>query len=73
MKISQFILRNWYTEQLTALALKLTSRKPSQWTDWILGCVTHLSGRGSSTESILDFLSIVAEEVENADLIGPSK
>jgi hypothetical protein len=38
-----------------------------------MGCVTYLSGRGASTESILDFLSIVAEEVESADLIGPSK
>lgn len=36
-------------------------------------CVTLLSGRGVATEHLLDFLSIVAEEVETADLLGPSK
>jgi hypothetical protein len=36
-------------------------------------CVTSLSGRGVSTENILDFLSIVAEEVDTADLLGQNR
>lgn len=32
-----------------------------------------LSGRGASTEYILDFLAIVAEEIHTSDLIGSSK
>jgi hypothetical protein len=31
------------------------------------------SGRGAATEHIHDFLAIVAEEIPNADLLGPSK
>lgn len=36
-------------------------------------CVTFLSGRGVPIGHLLDFLSIVAEEVDTADLLGPSK
>jgi hypothetical protein len=36
-------------------------------------CVTSLSGRGVPTEHILDFLSIVAEEVDTADLLGQNR
>lgn len=38
-----------------------------------MSCVTMFSGRGAPTEHIHDFLAIVAEEVPNADLLGPSK
>lgn len=38
-----------------------------------MGCVTIFSGRGAHTEQIHDFLAIVAEEVPNADLLGPKK
>ena len=38
-----------------------------------MACVTYFSGRGVATENILDFLSIVAEEIQEADLVGPSK
>jgi hypothetical protein len=59
--------------KLTSLALKLSPTRPSQWPDWIIMCVTYLSGRGVPTEHLLDFLSIVAEEVDTADLLGSSK
>jgi hypothetical protein len=35
--------------------------------------VTVLSGRGAAIEHVLDFLSIVAEEIGSADLIGSNK
>ena len=59
--------------QLTSLALKLAPGHPSRWPDWILSCVSALSNQGASTEHIHDFLAIVAEEIANADLLGPSK
>ncbi|KAL0062877.1 hypothetical protein AAF712_010197 [Marasmius tenuissimus] len=58
---------------LTSLALKLVPQHPTRWPDWILTCVTSMSGRGAATEHIHDFLAIVAEEVASADLIGSSK
>lgn len=68
---SCFVL-SW-NAQLTSLALKLVPGHPTKWPDWILSCVTSFSGHGSSPESILDFLTIVAEEMETADLLGASK
>lgn len=62
-----------YMPQLTSLALKLVPTRPTQWPDWILMCITLLSGRGVSTEHLLDFLSIVAEEVETSDLLAINK
>ena len=59
--------------QLTSLALKLAPGHPSRWPDWILSCVSALSNQGVSTEHVHDFLAIVAEEMANADLLGPSK
>lgn len=59
--------------QLTSLALKLAPGHPSRWPDWILSCVSAFSNQGASTEHIQDFLAIVAEEMANADLLGPSK
>lgn len=38
-----------------------------------MACVTTFSSRGTPPEQIHDFLAIVAEEVGNADLLGPSK
>ncbi|KAJ3980905.1 armadillo-type protein [Lentinula detonsa] len=72
VKKSNLILRKLYVS-LTSLALKLVPQHPTHWPDWILHCVTSLSGNGASAEYVLDFLSIVAEEVETADLVGPSK
>jgi hypothetical protein len=59
--------------KLSSLALKLVPQHPTRWPDWILHCVTSLSGNGASAEHVLDFLSIVAEEIGTADLVGPSK
>ncbi|KAL0571967.1 hypothetical protein V5O48_009993 [Marasmius crinis-equi] len=58
---------------LSSLALKLVPQHPTRWPDWILTCVTSMSGRGAATEHIHDFLAILAEEVASADLIGSSK
>lgn len=69
---SRFILRKLFVA-LTSLALKLVPGHPTHWPDWIMGCVTIFSGRGAHTEQIHDFLAIVAEEVPNADLLGPKK
>ena len=52
------------SKQLSSLALKLVPLHPTRWPDWILQCVTSLSGNGASNEYILDFLAIVAEEVK---------
>jgi hypothetical protein len=59
--------------QLSSIAIKLSPLHPSLWPDWILASVTYFSGRGVATEYILDFLSIAAEEIDTADLIGPTK
>jgi hypothetical protein len=59
--------------KLTSLALHLASKSPPQWSDWVMGCVAHLSGGGASSEPILEFLGIVAEEVGSADLLGGAK
>ncbi|KAF4611624.1 hypothetical protein D9613_003989 [Agrocybe pediades] len=69
---SKFILRKLYVA-LTSLALKLTPGQPSRWPGWIMSCVSTFSTQGAAPEYILDFLAIVAEEVGNADLLGPSK
>ncbi|KAF8830638.1 hypothetical protein HHX47_DHR2001074 [Lentinula edodes] len=65
-------LGSQYKTKLASLALKLVPQHPTRWADWILHCVTSLSGNGASAEYILDFLSIVAEEVDTADLMGPT-
>ncbi|KAM6501755.1 hypothetical protein JOM56_001732 [Amanita muscaria] len=70
---SKIILRKLFVA-LTSLALKLVpGRLPTRWPDWIMACVTMFSGLGSPTESVHDFLAIVAEEVGSADLLGSSK
>ncbi|KAG9308679.1 armadillo-type protein [Chiua virens] len=69
---SKIILRKLFVA-ITSLALKIAPGSPSEWPDWIVSTVEFLSSRGTSTEILLDFLAIVAEEVETADLIGSSK
>lgn len=59
--------------QISSLALKLVSGAPSKWPDWILFTVTSLSGHGASRDTILEFLSIAAEEVASSDLLASSK
>ncbi|KIN96655.1 hypothetical protein M404DRAFT_931992 [Pisolithus tinctorius Marx 270] len=69
---NKVILRKLFVA-ITSLALKLAAGTPSGWPDWIVSTVRFLSGQGAPTGSILEFLSIVAEEVESADLVGPRK
>jgi hypothetical protein len=58
--------------QLSALALRLVPQDTPRWPDWIITTATALSSAGASTEHILDFLEIVVEEVNGADLL-PTK
>ncbi|KAI6113429.1 armadillo-type protein [Pisolithus croceorrhizus] len=69
---NKVILRKLFVA-ITSLALKLATGTPSGWPDWIVSTVEFLSSRGVPTRSLLEFLSIVAEEVESADLVGPRK
>lgn len=58
--------------QLSALALRLVPQEPSRWPNWIIATATELSSAGANTEHVLDFLEIVVEEVNGADLL-PTK
>ncbi|KAG1808060.1 armadillo-type protein [Suillus subaureus] len=58
---------------ITSLALRIAPGSPSRWPDWIVSAVNTLSSSGMPPEQLLAFLTIVAEEVETADLLGPSK
>ncbi len=59
--------------QLSALALRLVPQDPSRWPNWIVVTSTELSSVGAATEHILDFLEIVVEEVNGADLLPAKK
>ncbi|THH27012.1 hypothetical protein EUX98_g7175 [Antrodiella citrinella] len=69
---NKVILRKLFVA-ITSLALKLGTQTPSQWPDWLASSVQGLSALGASTESLLDYLAIVAEEIEGADLVGSHK
>jgi len=62
-----------YCVQLSALALRLVPQDPSRWPNWIIVTSTELSSAGAATEHILDFLEIVVEEVNVADLLPAKK
>ncbi|VDB95428.1 unnamed protein product [Peniophora sp. CBMAI 1063] len=66
---SKVILRKLFVA-LSSLAIRVA---PEQWPDWISSTVATFSTRGSSTEKIIDFLAIIAEEVHSADLIQQRK
>ena len=53
--------------------MKLHPGQPSRWPDWLRSSISTLSGMGVSREHMLDFLAIVSEELEGADLLPPSK
>ncbi|THV01907.1 ARM repeat-containing protein [Dendrothele bispora CBS 962.96] len=69
---ARIIIRKLFVA-LTALALKLVPQHPTHWPDWILNCITSLSGNGASKEYLHEFLSIVSEEIGSADLLGDKK
>ncbi|KAI0350564.1 ARM repeat-containing protein [Trametes cingulata] len=58
---------------ITSLAIKLHPGSPSRWPDWLSSTLTTFSGMGVPREHLMDFLAIVAEEVETADLLPPGK
>ncbi|KAF9037788.1 ARM repeat-containing protein, partial [Hymenopellis radicata] len=58
---------------LCSLALKLVPHGDTKWPDWIASIGKAFSAAGVRTGPILDFLSIAAEEVATADLVGVSK
>lgn len=53
--------------------MKLCPQTPSQWPEFPSSCVQTLSAMGASTDSLLDLLSIVAEELDSADLLPYQK
>ncbi|GJE98643.1 hypothetical protein PsYK624_148780 [Phanerochaete sordida] len=69
---AKVILRKLYVA-ITSLAIHLFPKSPSQWPDWPQSCIQALSSRGATVEALLDFLAIVAEEVEVVALLPPLK
>lgn len=69
---TKVILRKLYVA-ITSLAIHLCPKIPSQWPDWPQSCIQALSSRGATVEALLDFLAIVAEEVETVALLPPQK
>lgn len=59
--------------QITSLAIKLHPGSPTRWPDWLRATLSVFSNIGVPREHLMDFLAIVAEEVETADLLPPSK
>ncbi|KAL1943353.1 hypothetical protein VTO73DRAFT_4428 [Trametes versicolor] len=58
---------------ITSLAIKLHPGSPTRWPDWLRATLSVFSNIGVPREHLMDFLAIVAEEVETADLLPPSK
>lgn len=65
--------RNGVPIQITSLAIKLHPGTPTRWPDWLCATLAVFSNIGVPREHLMDFLAIVAEEVETADLLPPSK
>ncbi|KAF8498083.1 ARM repeat-containing protein [Russula emetica] len=72
LSLGKVILRKLFVA-LSALALRLVPQEPSRWPNWIMATSTELSSAGAATEHILDFLEIVVEEVNGADLLPGKK
>ncbi|CDO75722.1 hypothetical protein BN946_scf184493.g20 [Trametes cinnabarina] len=58
---------------ITSLAVKLHPLNPSKWPDWLRSTLNVFSSIGVPREHLMDFLSIVAEEIESVDLLPPAK
>lgn len=65
--------RNGIPIQITSLAIKLHPSTPTRWPDWLRATLAVFSNIGVPQEHLMDFLAIVAEEVETADLLPPNK
>ena len=53
--------------------MKICSKDASAWPDWIVSTVGKMSSLGASNEYLLDFLAIVAQEIETSDLLPVTK
>ncbi|KAH9886674.1 ARM repeat-containing protein [Cubamyces lactineus] len=69
---NKVILRKLFVA-ITSLAMKLHPGSPSRWPDWLRSTLGVFASMGVPREHIMDFLAIVAEEVESADLLPPRK
>ncbi|KAH9942102.1 ARM repeat-containing protein, partial [Amylocystis lapponica] len=69
---NKVILRKLFVA-ITSLALKICPGNASVWPDWVISSVGTLSNLGSPNEHLLDFLAIVEEEIESAELVAQSK
>ncbi|KAG9095471.1 hypothetical protein FRC06_009767 [Ceratobasidium sp. 370] len=63
---------------LCSLALRLAPTSPpanteSRWPNWVLGTAQSLSASGATPEQVLEFLTIVAEEMARSDLVSAKK
>lgn len=59
--------------QITSLAIKLHPGRSSRWHDWLPSTLNSFASIGVPREHIMDFLAIVAEEVETTDLLPPHR
>ncbi|KAJ7600482.1 armadillo-type protein [Mycena floridula] len=66
------ILRKLFSTCLSSLSLRLVPRH-NAWPNWILYCVTTFSGAGAPNEHILEFLTVVVQNIDSANLTGASK
>ncbi|TFK99936.1 ARM repeat-containing protein [Pterulicium gracile] len=69
---NKIILRKLFVA-ITSLALRLVPGHPTRWPDWIMATTGSFSQRGCPVNHILDFLTIVGEEIQTADILGPAK
>ncbi|KAF8598080.1 ARM repeat-containing protein [Ceratobasidium sp. AG-I] len=63
---------------LCSLALRLAPTDPpthseSRWPNWVLGTAQSLSASGATPDQVLEFLTIVAEEMARSDLVAAKK
>ncbi|KAH9851222.1 ARM repeat-containing protein [Lenzites betulinus] len=69
---SKVILRKLFVA-ITSLAIKLHPGRSSRWHDWLPSTLNSFASIGVPREHIMDFLAIVAEEVETTDLLPPHR
>ncbi|KAI0651047.1 ARM repeat-containing protein [Trametes meyenii] len=69
---NKVVLRKLFVA-ITSLAIKLHPGNPSRWPDWLRSTLNIFSGMGVLREHMMDFLAIVAEETQSADLLPPNK
>ncbi|KAG8821907.1 hypothetical protein FRC19_007021 [Serendipita sp. 401] len=61
----KMVLRRLYIA-ITAIALKLTTASPPQWSDFLTSSLLALQSQGANKEALLEFMTIAVEEVHRA-------